>query len=100
VAFVSGEWYGLASRLAADAQVVSAALQASPEPPHPAEAAEFVRGIHQLVARLTEASTRIGLAYRDQLPADVVDQFRTAVTHMRAVSVDHVADALAQLCQQ
>lgn len=72
-----------------------AAVDAGPQPASRAEAAEFVLGIPHLVDALTAAGTRTGLAYRNQLPDDVVDQFRTAVVHMRVVSLDHVADALA-----
>lgn len=96
MAVKSGEWTALTTRLVASAQVVSAAVHAGSQPASLAEAAEFVRGTHHLIEALTAASTRIGLAYRDQLPDDIVDQFRTAVVHMRAVSLDHVADALAQ----
>ena len=96
MAVESGEWTGLATRLVANAQVVSAAVHSGSQPASSAEAAEFVLGMHHLVDALTAASIRIGLAYRDQLPDDIVDQFRAAVVHMRAVSLDHVAEALAQ----
>ena len=90
-------WRGLATRLTADAAVTSAMLQPSEPLPDPGEAAEFLRGVHHAIVELTKASIGIGRVYGGSLPEDVVGEFRMAVQHMQAVSLDRVADALEHL---
>lgn len=87
----------LVTRLVADASVVAAAVSPEAPLPTPAEAAEFLRGVHHLVSRLTSASIGIGKAYGSRLPEADLGRFRTSVQHMQAVSLDLVADELERL---
>jgi len=88
------EWRLLATRLVADAALVERVLGPDQPLPTPAEAAEFLRGVHHLVDRLTSASIGIGKAYGGGLPEAALNQFRLAVRHMQAVSLILVADDL------
>jgi hypothetical protein len=87
----------LAARLVADVSVVDGVMKPDAPVPAPAEAAEFLRGVHHLVGRLTSASIGIGKSYGGRLPDAALDQFRLAVQHMQAVLLDPVADALERL---
>jgi hypothetical protein len=87
----------LATRLVADVQVVDRATAPDGPVPSPVEAAEFLRGVHHLIDQLTSASIGIGKAYAGRLPDTALVQFRAAVQHMRAVSLDSVADALERV---
>jgi hypothetical protein len=87
----------LVARLVSDVSVVDRATQPDAPLPNPAEAAEFLLGVHHLVSRLTSASIGIGRAYGSRLPEANLGQFRLAVQHMQAVSLDLVADALERL---
>jgi hypothetical protein len=90
-------WRELATRLVADASVISASLQPGAPMPTPGEAAEFLRGAHHLIVELTKASIGIGRAYGRSLPEDTLREFRLAVQHMHAVSLDQVATALERV---
>lgn len=90
-------WRELAARLVADASVTSASLKPSAPMPNTDEAAEFLRGAHQLIVQLTKASIGIGRAYGRHLPQDALGEFRQAVRHMQAVSLDKAADAVERV---
>ena len=90
-------WRELATRLAADAQVIANALGPDALMPNPVEAAEFLRGVHHLVGQMTRAGIGIGRAYGATLPENVLDGFRSTVQHMQAVTLTPVADVLGRV---